>query len=65
MTEKREKPLRLDMSFEEALARLSATRSDELQDAVRIGRQAKMEPKQGRATARSLPNVGLPSRLHA
>lgn len=47
MVEKREKPFRLDMSFDEALARLATTRPSEVEHAIRDGRQTDMEPNQG------------------
>ncbi len=47
MVEKREKPFKLDMSFDEALGRFAATRPREIDDAIRSGKQGKMEPNQG------------------
>jgi hypothetical protein len=47
MVEKREKPLGLDMSFQEALARFAATRPSEVESAIKAGRREQMEPRQG------------------
>jgi DNA-binding Lrp family transcriptional regulator len=47
MVEKREKPLGLDMSFQEALARFAATWPSEVEYAIKAGRCEQMEPKQG------------------
>jgi hypothetical protein len=47
MTEKREKPLSLDMPFGEALARFASTRPSEVKEAIRTGKQSNMEPSQG------------------
>jgi hypothetical protein len=47
MTDKREKPFRLDMPFGEALGRFVATRPDEVEKAIQLGRPGDMEPKQG------------------
>lgn len=47
MTDKRGKPLKLDMPFGEALARFASTRPDEVKDAIQAGKQTNVEPSQG------------------
>lgn len=42
----REKPLKLDMPFAEALERFAATRSNEIATEIQTGKRGDMEPKQ-------------------
>lgn len=46
MVEKREPPFKLDMSFAEAIGRFASTRPDEVESAIKAGKQEKMEPRQ-------------------
>ena len=57
MTEKREKPLKLDMSFEEALGRFAATKLDELPDNVKL-RKKKGSPKRPQVVEGTEPGSG-------
>lgn len=50
MTEKREKPLGLDMPFAEAMERFIGTKPEELPDNVRL-RQKRPPPKRGPGVA--------------